>query len=99
MNTSDFRAAIAVTGLRKSFGDHVVLDGLDLTVQAGTVLALLGTNGAGKTTTVNILSTLIRADGGDVRVAGHDLASDPGADPRGDRCHRPVLRRGQPADR
>ncbi len=77
MNTSHFRPAIAVTGLRKSFGDHVVLDGLDLTVQAGTVLALLGANGAGKTTTVNILSTLITADGGDVRVAGHDLARDP----------------------
>ncbi|MFW3172736.1 ATP-binding cassette domain-containing protein [Geodermatophilus sp. CPCC 206100] len=70
--------AIAVTGLRKAFGDHVVLDGLDLTVPEGTIFALLGPNGAGKTTTVDILSTLTRADGGEVRVAGHDLARDPG---------------------
>ena len=68
--------AIEVVGLRKSFGDHVVLDGIDLTVPRGTVLALLGPNGAGKTTTVNILSTLIRADGGSARVAGHDVATD-----------------------
>jgi len=73
------RPAIAVTGLRKSFGDHVVLDGLELTVPAGTVFSLLGANGAGKTTTVRILSTLIRADAGDVRVAGHDLSRDPDA--------------------
>jgi ABC-2 type transport system ATP-binding protein len=69
--------AIEVTGLRKSFGDHVVLDGIDLQVPAGTVLALLGPNGAGKTTVVRILSTLIAPDGGEVRVAGHDLARDP----------------------
>ena len=71
--------AIAASGLRKSFGDHVVLDGIDLDVAAGTVFALLGPNGAGKTTMVQILSTLIGADGGDVRVAGHDLARDPDA--------------------
>ncbi|MCP2334791.1 ATP-binding cassette domain-containing protein [Actinomadura rupiterrae] len=70
-------AAIEVTGLRKSYGDHTVLDGIDLTVQAGTVFALLGPNGAGKTTTVRILSTLIAADGGEARVAGRDLARDP----------------------
>ena len=66
-------AAISATGLRKSFGDKVVLDGVDLSVAAGTVFCLLGPNGAGKTTAVRILSTLIPADGGEVRVAGHDL--------------------------
>lgn len=71
--------AIAVTGLRKSFGDHVVLDGIDLTVPPGTVFSLLGANGAGKTTTVNILTTLIGADAGEIRVAGHDLAREPDA--------------------
>ena len=77
MTTYPTRAAIAASGLRKSFGDHLVLDGIDLTVPAGTTFALLGPNGAGKTTTVQILSTLIRADGGEVRVAGHDLAREP----------------------
>ena len=51
--------AIDVSGLRKSYGDHVVLDGIDLLVAEGTVFALLGPNGAGKTTTVQILSTLL----------------------------------------
>ena len=73
------RSAIAVAGLRKSFGDKVVLDGIDLRVAEGTVFALLGPNGAGKTTMVQILSTLISADGGELRVAGHDLARDPDA--------------------
>ncbi|MEU4619597.1 ATP-binding cassette domain-containing protein [Actinoplanes sp. NPDC023801] len=77
MNGNDM--AIAVSGLRKSFGDQVVLDGLDLAVPAGTVFSLLGANGAGKTTTVKILSTLISADAGDVRVAGHDVAREPDA--------------------
>ncbi len=71
--------AIAVTGLRKSFGPKLVLDGLDLTVPEGTVFALLGPNGAGKTTTVDILSTLTLADGGEVRIAGHDLHREPDA--------------------
>ncbi|MGY1742523.1 MULTISPECIES: ATP-binding cassette domain-containing protein [unclassified Blastococcus] len=71
--------AIAVTGLRKSYGPTVVLDGLDLTVPEGTVYALLGPNGAGKTTTVDVLSTLVRADAGEIRIAGHDLARDPAA--------------------
>ena len=69
--------AIRVTGLRKSFGALTVLDGIDLTVPAGTVLALLGPNGAGKTTTVNILSTLVRADAGTAEVDGHDVAASP----------------------
>jgi len=79
MTTKQSQPAIAVTGLRKSFGDQVVLDGIDLIVPQGTVFSLLGANGAGKTTTVKILSTLISADAGDVRVAGHDLASEPDA--------------------
>ena len=73
------RPAIAATGLRKSFGDQPVLDGIDLEVPEGTVFSLLGPNGAGKTTTVHILSTLIGADGGEARVGGHDVARDPDA--------------------
>ena len=73
------RPAITVRGLRKAYGDEVVLDGLDLEITAGSVFALLGPNGAGKTTTVNILSTLVAADGGSVRVAGHDPAREPDA--------------------
>jgi ABC-2 type transport system ATP-binding protein len=69
--------AIDVRGLRMSYEDTVVLDGIDLTVAPGTVTALLGPNGAGKTTTVNILSTLLRADGGVASVAGCDVAKDP----------------------
>ncbi|MEU6932347.1 ATP-binding cassette domain-containing protein [Streptomyces sp. NPDC046374] len=71
--------AIAAHGLRKSYGDKPVLDGIDLAVPEGTVFSLLGPNGAGKTTAVKILSTLISADAGSgpLRVAGHDLASDP----------------------
>jgi ABC-2 type transport system ATP-binding protein len=69
-------SAIEVRGLRKSFGDHVVLAGLDLDVPRGTVFSLLGANGAGKTTAVRILSTLIGADAGSARVAGHDVAAE-----------------------
>ncbi|MGW0809208.1 ATP-binding cassette domain-containing protein [Nonomuraea sp. NPDC002799] len=71
--------AITATGLRRSYGDHVVLDGVDLNVPRGTVFSLLGANGAGKTTTVKILSTLIGADGGSARIAGHDLFTEPDA--------------------
>src|SRR5262249_5109236 len=70
---------IETRGLCKSFGKHVVLDGIDLDVAAGTIFALLGPNGAGKTTMVHILSTLIGADGGAARVAGHDVAREPDA--------------------
>ncbi|MFE1905714.1 ATP-binding cassette domain-containing protein [Streptomyces gardneri] len=69
--------AISALGLRKSYGDKVVLDGIDLTIPEGTVFALLGPNGAGKTTTVQILSTLIAPDDGRAQVAGHDLARRP----------------------
>jgi ABC-2 type transport system ATP-binding protein len=68
-------SAIAVSGLRKAFGDKIVLDGIDLDVPAGTIFSLLGPNGAGKTTTVNVLTTLMKADAGTVRVAGHDVAA------------------------
>jgi ABC-2 type transport system ATP-binding protein len=71
--------AIEARDLRKSFGDHLVLDGIGLAVAEGTVFALLGPNGSGKTTTVRILSTLLPADAGVVRVSGHDLTRDPDA--------------------
>jgi ABC-2 type transport system ATP-binding protein len=77
--TSPSPPAIAAAGLRKSFGDKVVLDGIDLEVGAGTTFSLLGPNGAGKTTAVQIMSTVVHADGGEVRVAGHDVARDPAA--------------------
>ena len=79
MTTTRSQPAIEVSGLRKSFGGTVVLDGIDLEVAEGTVFSLLGPNGAGKTTMVQILSTLIGADAGELRVAGHDLARDPDA--------------------
>ncbi|WP_328937322.1 ATP-binding cassette domain-containing protein [Streptomyces tauricus] len=73
--------AIAAHGLRKSYGDKVVLDGIDLVVPEGTIFSLLGPNGAGKTTVVNILSTLVSADpaSGTIRVGGHDLDAEPQA--------------------
>ena len=73
--------AIAANGLRKSYGDKTVLDGIDLTVPEGTVFALLGPNGAGKTTAVNILSTLVSPDpaSGTLHIGGHDLSTDPQA--------------------
>ncbi|MFD4230479.1 ATP-binding cassette domain-containing protein [Streptomyces sp. NPDC058545] len=71
--------AVSTVGLRKSYGDKTVLDGIDLRIPAGSVFALLGPNGAGKTTVVKILSTLISADAGDLHVGGHDLAVDPQA--------------------
>ncbi|MGW0562803.1 ATP-binding cassette domain-containing protein [Streptomyces sp. NPDC003016] len=71
-------AAVSTVGLRKSYGDKTVLDGIDLRIPAGSVFALLGPNGAGKTTAVKILSTLVTADGGQAQVAGHDVATSPG---------------------
>ncbi|MEU0135565.1 ATP-binding cassette domain-containing protein [Streptomyces sp. NPDC006296] len=73
--------AISANGLRKSYGDTNVLDGIDLAVPQGTVFALLGPNGAGKTTAVKILSTLVPPgpDSGEIRVGGHDLATEPQA--------------------
>ncbi|MET9609387.1 ATP-binding cassette domain-containing protein, partial [Streptomyces sp. NPDC006512] len=61
-------AAVSAVGLRKSYGDKTVLDGIDLHIPAGSVFSLLGPNGAGKTTAVKILSTLITADAGQIHV-------------------------------
>ncbi|WP_336922717.1 ABC transporter ATP-binding protein [Aquipuribacter sp. SD81] len=71
--------AVHVRGLEKSYGDLHVLRGVDLDVERGSILALLGANGAGKTTLVRILATLLRADAGRAVVAGHDVAADPRA--------------------
>ncbi|MHB1519477.1 MAG: ATP-binding cassette domain-containing protein [Acidimicrobiales bacterium] len=70
-------AAVEASGVCKSFGGKLVLDGIDLDITGGSVFALLGPNGAGKTTMVRVLSTLIPADSGKMRVAGHDVTSDP----------------------
>src|ERR1044072_7446413 len=67
---------IQVKNLKKSYGKTEVLKGVNLSVKRGTMLALLGPNGAGKTTTVRILSTLLKFDGGTVKVSGHDVQSD-----------------------
>jgi ABC-2 type transport system ATP-binding protein len=79
MNTTTVRSAVKTSGLRKSFGDKTVLDGIDLDIAEGTTFSLLGPNGAGKTTTVQILATLLKADSGDVHIAGFDLARQPDA--------------------
>src|SRR3989475_13278012 len=68
---------IRVTGLRKTFGNHRVLDGLDLDVRAGEAVAVLGANGAGKTTLLKVLATLVRPTRGTVTVAGHDCPEGP----------------------
>lgn len=77
MTTDLGQPTVAATAVRKAYGDHVVLDGIDIHIRPGSVFALLGPNGAGKTTVVQILSTLIRADAGEMRVAGHDVVRDP----------------------
>jgi ABC-2 type transport system ATP-binding protein len=70
-------SAVHASGLRKSYGEQLVLDGIDLDVAAGSVYALLGPNGAGKTTTVHILTTLLTPDAGHIEVAGLDVRRDP----------------------
>ncbi len=68
--------AIVARGLVKRFGNVLALDGIDLTVPAGSVLGLLGPNGAGKTTAVRILTTISRPDGGEARVLGRDVVRE-----------------------
>ena len=68
---------ISARGLAKSYGRVRALNGIDLEVARGTVLALLGPNGAGKTTAVRILSTLLRPDAGQVSIGGYDVLRDP----------------------
>lgn len=65
--------AVRAEGLVKVFGDNRAVDGVDLTVEAGTVYGVLGPNGAGKTTTIRMLATLLRADGGRAEIFGHDV--------------------------
>lgn len=72
-------STIEAHGVRKRYGKTIALDGLDLTAEPGEVLAVLGPNGAGKTTFVRAVATLIRPDGGKLRVAGHDVRRDPAA--------------------
>ncbi|HEV2887643.1 MAG TPA: ATP-binding cassette domain-containing protein [Jatrophihabitans sp.] len=69
---------ITASGLVKAYGKLRALDGLDLAVPEGTILGLLGPNGAGKTTVVRILTTLLEPDAGTARVAGIDIARNPG---------------------
>src|ERR1700686_1767370 len=73
------RTAVSVTGLRKAYGEKVVLDHVDLPIAEGEVFALLGPNGAGKTTIVRILSTLVRADAGTATIMGYDIRREAGA--------------------
>ncbi|HLT59709.1 MAG TPA: ATP-binding cassette domain-containing protein [Microlunatus sp.] len=68
--------AVEISGLTKSYGDHRVLAGIDLTVPTGTIFALLGPNGAGKTTLINILGTLLRPDAGRAAILGHDVVAE-----------------------
>jgi len=79
LTTQNKGTAVSVNGLRKMYGEKVVLDEVDLTIAEGEVFALLGPNGAGKTTMVRVLSTLIPADAGTATVMGHDLRNDAAA--------------------
>ncbi|MEU0653995.1 ATP-binding cassette domain-containing protein [Streptomyces albogriseolus] len=76
MSTQTSGPAIETAGLVKTFGETRAVDGVDLTVPTGTVYGVLGPNGAGKTTTVKMLATLLRPDGGEARVFGHDVVRD-----------------------
>jgi ABC-2 type transport system ATP-binding protein len=77
MTTTTKPSAIEVRNLEKAYKDVPVLEDVSFTVDQGTVFALLGANGSGKTTTINILTTLIKADGGTASVAGFDVATQP----------------------
>src|SRR5262245_11127986 len=75
-NTMESALAIEATGLEKSFGDTKAVCGVDLAVRRGSVYGILGPNGAGKTTTIRMLATLLRPDGGEARVLGHDVVTE-----------------------
>jgi ABC-2 type transport system ATP-binding protein len=77
--TSRSELAVEASGLVKRFGKTHAVDGLDLTVRAGSVYGLLGPNGAGKTSTIRMLATLLRPDAGTARVLGHDIVREAGA--------------------
>ena len=77
MTSVSAASGIVAQDMCKSFDGHLVLDKVSLAVEEGAILALLGPNGAGKTTMVRILSTLIRADSGSMRIAGHNVVTDP----------------------
>ncbi|MDX8152212.1 ATP-binding cassette domain-containing protein [Patulibacter brassicae] len=68
--------AIEASGLAKAFGEHRAVDGVDLAVPRGIVYGVLGPNGAGKSTTIKMLATLLRPDGGEARVLGHDIVRE-----------------------
>ena len=74
-NHSDL--AVEAKGLVKVFGDNRAVDGVDLQVPEGSIYGVLGPNGAGKSTAINILSTLLKADGGMAKVFGYDVKSEP----------------------
>jgi len=68
--------AIEAHGLVKVFGDNRAVDGVDLSIPTGSIYALLGPNGAGKTTIINVLTTLLKPDGGSAKIFGHDVAKE-----------------------
>ncbi len=68
--------AIEARGLTKSFADNKAVDGVDLAVPTGSIYALLGPNGAGKTTIINMLTTLLKPDGGSAKIFGHEVAHE-----------------------
>ncbi len=69
--------AIEASGIRKTFGKKVVLDGIDLRIQKGSIHAVLGPNGSGKTTLIKIMSTLLKADEGTILISSHNVAKEP----------------------
>ncbi|MBT2486425.1 MULTISPECIES: ABC transporter ATP-binding protein [unclassified Microbacterium] len=74
--TTQITPAVQLRGLSKRFGDHVAVDGIDLTVPPGTFFGIVGPNGAGKSTTLSMIAGLLSPDAGSVKVAGHDAATD-----------------------